>query len=113
MTKAKNTPAPESLEQALKVIAEQEATIDSLLAESAENQKIIVDLNKQVSKLEQANAAGEQIATVEIGKQTYQINSATRLDGVILTPKQIAENVDAAKAILEIEGQQVLTLITE
>lgn len=98
MAKKKETTqtlAPENLEQALEIIASQE--------------EVIIELNNTITALEKDVANGVTTPTIEINGKKYSVNSAARVGSEVLSPSAIAENAEAAQAILEIEGQQVLT----
>jgi hypothetical protein len=92
----KTTSAPTTLEQALEVIAQQNG--------------VITELNETITKLEKNIANGVNKPTIEIDGKVYEVNSGARVGSEVLSPNAIAENADAAKAILEIEGQSVLTV---
>ncbi|MFA6261077.1 MAG: hypothetical protein WC760_06395 [Bacteroidia bacterium] len=119
MGKKLNEPnaAPETLEQALVVIDElntkigiQESEITSLKQEAFAMGEIMDGLNKHVSKLESGAKASSAKLTVDIGRDTYTINSGARVGGKKYSAQDLAENIDAARSILKIEGQQILTL---
>ncbi len=102
MTKKNNTNsslAPETLEQAIEVIAQQS--------------EVIAALNKQITKLEAKAASGNTKPTVEIDGKTYQVNSGVRKGLETFKPADIANDLELATWIVNTKGQDILTLVEE
>lgn len=89
-----NSAAPETLEQALEIIAEQSA--------------VIGELSAHIAKLEAKPVSKKP--SVALGVHVYVINSGAQINGVSYTAAELAENKEVCEQIVSIEGQTILTM---
>ena len=113
MSKTKNAGAatepvatPETIEEALEMIAKHEATIE-------EQKELIAELNSNNSDLEKKIAEYKTgvpiMPEVEINGVKYQVNNGSRIDGKNYTREELAANIKACESILAISGQLTIT----
>lgn len=88
-----NSAAPETLEQALDIIAEQSA--------------VIAELNAHIAKLEAKPKTDKP--SVAIGSDVYTIESGAYFKGVEYSAADLAENKEVCAEILSVDGQTILT----
>lgn len=96
MAKSKNnnnSAAPETLEQALDIIAQQN--------------QIIAEQNAHIAAIEQRSVNAKP--SVAIGVKVYTINSGVYFKGVDYSAQELAENKEVCAEILEVDGQTILT----
>lgn len=105
--------APATIEEALIAIATLEETI-------ATHEGTISELSNEIAVLEAANdkaaeklASGDKTVEVTVEGETYVVNHGARIGQVNYTAKQLADNKNLLAEIMEIEGQQVVTLKLE
>jgi hypothetical protein len=97
MAKSKNnnnSTAPETLEQALEIIGQQN--------------EVIAELNKHIASLEVRTVSSKP--SVAIDANVYTINSGAYFKGIDYTAQELAENKEVCAEILEIDGQTILTV---
>lgn len=104
---AKAPATPETLEAANEIIAQLNATIK-------EKDEVIAEQSEEITRLEKlvvvAQNAGVMPVTVEVDGKTYIVNHGARIDNLVFTKEELAENADVCKKILALQGQETLTL---
>lgn len=104
---------PQTLEDALIVIANQEATIAKQVATISEQAELIDELEKELSAkdsiIAQFKTGVPVFPEVTIDGKTYVVNSGTLFNGKKYTREELAEDAKACEGILAITGQQTLT----
>jgi hypothetical protein len=103
----KNPQAPQvkTLEEARALVAEQFDTIQKQNA-------LITEQNQMITELEaKGKQSGGDKPTIKIGAVVYQVNSGAKIDGKTYSAADLAEDTEAAKKVIEKEGQNILTVI--
>lgn len=82
-------------------------------AGTIDKDQLIAQLTSKVSELESQAAKNPASPIIEVNGVQYKVLSGANINSIDYSRNQIAEDIDLAKMLLDIEGQRIVVPVIE